>query len=723
MATPAVKDYSTDPTVSAFETTEELFAPKPSSMSGRRPDLQFDSVVDYSPYSLDPTINAFNPIEAIEQAFSPEPTTAPRPQGNPYVAKALEQMFKLRQGAQATGLSTLDLAAGLPAQIAGGLTYGGARLGGVEPERAQQMSEYASTPLSYLQPGKLATMTNQPIGQGTSAYEISPVTQIMEVINKYGAQPAIDLLIKQGMAPQDAQQLVINAPLLAVPGYKLGKIGIQEARKIPSYAAELRTPEAPRIEPQMNVNQTPQPPVNANQMPQSVGAAQATPVAVLQGNIDSAIANASPELQTYIKSKPPESVNIPAVETRFLEEKHGVNLLTSQRTGDTQGYSEAWNQRSKNGLVADFEQQPKQLANAFETSKQRHAPDIPSTADASELGQITINSLAAKDASRQQAISSAYKALEDANGGQFPIDTGKLKQNIDAELLKKYKSRYLSEGIAGDLNQFLEKPTFEGFEALRTNLADEMRSAKDGKTRQAAFIVRDELEKLPIFGEEGGSPQAIQLKGLADNARKLYAERKKIIENNPAYKAAIKESANLDDAVAQGESLNADKFHQKFVSNASPEAIRRMKAEFAADDLANQAIAFAELERTKRAITNANETRVKTDTFADYLRKNKSVLREALPPEAMQDVMEIGLLNSRIGKPDAGTFNYSNSWSSMMGDLAKEGLLGLGEAKLAGMTYGASIPAVGGLKTMFEKINKDAFVNNQRNPYGGLTKD
>jgi len=456
---------------------------------------------------------------------------------------------------------------------------------------------------------------------------------------------------------------------------------------------------------------------------QSGGAAAAVPENVLRGNIDAALANATPELQAHIQSRPVQSVNIPALETRALEEKHGVNLLTSQRTGDTQGYSEAWNQRSKNGLVADFEQQPKQLANAFETSKQRHAPDIPSTADASELGQITINSLAAKDKIRQQAISSAYKALEDANGGQFPIDTGKLKQNIDAELLKKYKSRYLSEGISGDLDQFLQSPTFEGFEALRTNLADEMRSAKDGKTRQAAFIVRDELEKLPIFGEESGSPQAIQLKALADNARKLHVERKKIIENNPAYKAAIKESANLDDAVAQGESLNADKFHQKFVSNASPEAIRRMKAELAPDDLANQAIAFAELERTKRAITNANETRVKADTFADYLRKNKSVLREALPPDAMQDVMEIGLLNSKIGKPDAGTFNYSNSWSSMMGDLAKEGLLGLGEAKLAAATSGASIPAVGGLKMMFEKMNKDAFANNQRNPYGGLIKE
>ena len=496
-------------------------------------------------------------------------------------------------------------------------------------------------------------------------------------------------------------------------------LGMKQERRLAGAAGDIAKQQ---LQAQFG-NRQGMPKVSVQPAMQSGGAAAAVPENVLRGNIEAAIAEASPDLQAHISQVPPQKVNVPALETRALEEKHGVNLLTSQRTGDLQGYTEAWNQRAKNGLVSDFEQQPKQLANAFEMSKQRHAPDIPSTADASELGQITINSLAEKDKVRQQAISNAYKALEDANGGQFPIDTGKLKQNIDAELTRKYKSRYLSEGIAGDLNQFLENPTFEGFEALRTNLADEMRSAKDGKTRQAAYIVRDELEKLPIFGEGTGDPRAIQLKELADNARQLHAQRKRIIENNPAYKAAIKESANLDDVVAQGESLNADKFHQKFIANASPEAIRRMKAEIGSDNLANQAIAFAELERAKRAITNANETRVKSDTFADFLRKNKSVLKESLPPEAIRDVMEIGLLNSKIGKPEAGAFNYSNTWSSMMADMAKQGLLGLGEAKLAAATSGASIPAVGGMKMMFEKMNKDAFANSQRNPYGGLTKD
>ena len=605
-----------------------------------------------------------------------------------------------------------DVVAGLPSQLLGLAGYGGLRLAGRSPESAADTA--------YGTAGLIA----QPIGKltgtaGTPAYEKDVLTAPLRQLGQYTQTKAKEISQATGIPEQDVE-FGLNAGMLAAP--KVAKTVVPPVVKGLTGAGEVVQDVRSQMAQQLAAKQAQQAQPIASTM-QSGGAMAAVPETVLRANIDSALANASPELQAQIKNVNPQKVNIPALETRTLEEKHGVNLMTSQRTGDLQGYTEAWNNRTKNGLINDFEQQPKQLANAFEQSKRRNAPDINSEADASELGQITINSLAQKDLLRQQAISKAYKSLEDANGGQFPIDTGKLKQNIDAELLQKYKSRYLSEGISGDLKQFLENPTFEGFEALRTNLADEMRSAKDGKTRQAAYIVREQLEKLPIFGEEGGSPQAIQLKALADNARKLYAERQKIIANNPAYKAAVKEASSLDDVVSQGESLNADKFHQKFVSSASPEAIRRLKAELSPDDLANQAITFAELERTKRAITNANESRVKSDTFADFLRKNKSALREALPPEAMQDVMEIGLLNSKIGKPEAGGFNYSNSYTAMIGDLAKQGLLTLGEAKLAGATSGMSVAPIAGFRAVMEKMNKDAFANSQRNPLGGLTKD
>jgi hypothetical protein len=706
-------DYTSDPTISAFDVPENLTAPKISPMSGRRPDLQPEE--EFSPYSLDPTINAFDPIQAIGNMMNPEPVTAPQPQGNPYVAEMLKRMFQLRQGAQATSISALDLPLGLPAQIAGGLTYGGARLGGTSPERAQELSEYASTPLSYLQPGKLGSLKESPIAQGSKAYELSPITQIMGLVDKYGAQPAINYLINQGMSPQDAQQLVTNAPLLVAPGFKLGKIGVETARKLPGYAEELRPTETARIEPTMDGVQ-----------PQSVGAAQATPAAMLRGNVEAALTNASPELQSHIKSQPLENVNLPALETKSLEEKHGVNLTAGQRTGDLNRYVDEWNARGKtNTLSNHFADQPKQLADAFENAKIKHAPDIPSTADASELGQHQINALASKDKLRTDAIKDAYQKLTDANGGQFPIDIQTLDSGIKSELSKNLKTNHLPTSIASDLSDFYKNPTFEAYEALRTNSANEMRSNSNPNARAAVWILRNELEKLPVFGEKNAAfdPRAAELKQMADTARSLVAERYQVLNNNPAYKAAVKEYGSLQDAASQGESLNAANFHKKFVSNATPEAIRRMKAEISADDIANQAITFAELDRAKNNQVNANATNVKTDRFADFLRKESPRLKAAISPEAMQDVSELGLLSSKIGKPQAGVFNHSNSFNAYLRELATQGLITAGEAKLATATAGASVPFTMAGKQWMMSRGHENFAKQATDPFGGLTKE
>ena len=481
----------------------------------------------------------------------------------------------------------------------------------------------------------------------------------------------------------------------------------------------------PRVEINAGFPPEPTPSIAAAEgMPASVGAANVPPAVALRGSVDAALANASPELQQFVGSKNINSIHLPSLETRSLEEKHGVNLSVGQRTGDTQQYANEWNRRSETPILGNhFNEQPAQISTAFETAKQKHAPDISVTADASELGQHEINALAAKDQVRRDAISSAYKALEDENGGQFPIDIGKLDENINSELSKKLKLNHLPDSIKADLKDFYKNPTFESYEALRTNLANEMRSSANGNARGAAYIVRQELENLPIFGEEASTPQAARLKELADKARRLNAERMGVIKGNPAYKAAVKEAADAADASAQGESLNAAKFHNKYVSSATPESIRRMKAEIPADDIAHQAITFGELSRAKNAAINASERNLTPEQFAKFYKQNKSALTESLSPQAMQDVTELGLLTSKIGMPKTGTFNYSNTYSSMLGDMAKEGLLTAGEAKLAGATGGMSIPVLGLARQFMGKLNKEGFAREATNPHGGLTKD
>ena len=98
-------------------------------------------------------------------------------------------------------------------------------------------------------------------------------------------------------------------------------------------------------------------------------------------------------------------------------------------------------------------------------------------------------------------------------------------------------------------------------------------------------------------------------------------------------------------------------------------------------------------------------------------------MRDALPPNAMQDVVELGALTSKIGMPKTGTFNYSNTYSSQLANMAKEGLLTAGEAKLATMTGGASIPATGLTRQFLGKMGKESFAKRATDPFAGLTKE
>jgi len=580
------------------------------------------------------------------------------------------------------------------------------------PEKAQEYGQAVTGALE--KPfGKTFGVTQSPAYQGEASQRL--MNFIGENVNK-GAEWIAQ---KTGLPLPDVQNMMgtatIAAPaLMAKPLATVAKPLVKGAETLSQWGNEIRSTAPSQLEQQFQ----------AKGGKQSVGAAAAMPENVLRGNIDAAIAQSSPELQTYVQSKNPRAVDLPALETRSLEEKHGVNLSRGQRTGDTSLYSQEWNKRGETEILGNhFNEQPKQFKSAFENSIRRNAPDV-FEIDPSSIGQVQINALSAKDQIRKSAISNAYKALEDANGGQFPIDIQALDKGIKTELSKNLKTNHLSGSIASDLTDFYSNPTFEAYEALRTNLANEMRSSSNGNARQAAYIVRDQLEKLPIFGEETGSAQAIQLKALADKARSLNKERMDVIKSNPAYKSAVKEASTLDDLTAQGESLNAEKFHDKFVTKGTPESIRRMKAELADDPQAIQAITAGELRNVMRKAGLATDIPdLNPKTLANYIQDNRGRLQESLGPEGFKDLMELTALSSKVGMPKTGTFNYSNSFSSMLGDLAKQGLATGVETKLATMTGGASIPAMSLGRSWMGKLNKEGFAKEAVNPYGGLTKD
>ena len=462
----------------------------------------------------------------------------------------------------------------------------------------------------------------------------------------------------------------------------------------------------------------------------SAGAAATETPQMIQGNIDSALANASPELQAHINAQEPTNVNLPALETRTLEEKHNVDLLKSQRTNNLSDYVQAWNHREANGLASDFAQQPKQLSQAFEQSKQRHAPRIHSDADASELGQHEINGLLETDKSRLQNIQNKYLNLKNKyneiktnlglpESNDLPLD-GKLfvenaKKTLDSEMFTEDARKNVDEYL-NKIQDKEGKMTFKEFTTLDKRLS-ELSKFGEGSEKEAARLTRGHLNNMEL------TEDAAPLYPLLKDAKASAKERFDVIDSNPAYAKAIGEGKDLEGGTSQGKSLNAGKFHRQHVSTATPEAIRRLKAELPEGHIGHEAIIFGELDRAKKAIINANESRVKSDAFGNFLRDNKPILKEALSPGAMQDVTEIGFLNSKIGKPDAGTFSHSNTYSAMLGDLAKNGLLTLGETALSAKTGGLSAYPVSMAKKLKEKFDKNSFANEQRNKLGGLIKE
>jgi hypothetical protein len=307
----------------------------------------------------------------------------------------------------------------------------------------------------------------------------------------------------------------------------------------------------------------------------SIGAA-GTPDATI---IQQALTGATPEFQQLYSNMPLDKVNTPVV-LRHLEGDSlpvPVRLTEGQATGDLVKISNEQNLRGRNPEFAyRFQQQNQALVDNVPAIRERAAPDVyaPKTIDSS---QAIIDAYRTLDSERSGAISAAYKALEDANGGSFPVDGAAIARTADTMLAKKLKTEFLSPSIRSQLERFKagEPMTFEQFEAMRTNLAAEIRKAErtgDGNAATAASIVRDAMEQLPIQG------QAAALKPLADKARSLARERFEALRKDPAYKAAVDET------------VPADKYFDKYVIGGHNKNINTMIQTLGRDSPAHQHI-------------------------------------------------------------------------------------------------------------------------------------
>lgn len=366
-----------------------------------------------------------------------------------------------------------------------------------------------------------------------------------------------------------------------------------------------------------------------------------------------------------IDELPFDRVNLQALDTHQKFNKFGMMATEGEALGDITKMSDEWNNRAKNPeLLKRFEERNPKLVAAVNDIQDRVAPDI-YVRDIKELGQLAIDDLVKKDAVRLANIENNYKALEAANGGQFPIDVNQLGANIDKSLKSKLKSKYyetqLSE-IKHEIDNFIKQGsmTFEDFENLRTNLAQEMRSSKNGNVRAAAHIIREQLENLPM------PDNLASIKPLADKARASVVERNKILESNPAYRAATKDTRNIAELQAGVDHVGSDRFISKFVTGntdtASRANVQRLVQELGEDSQGHQAIKSGTIEHLKQLGINQNGV-FKQDAFGKNVKtvlgsKLDSIMQKPFVTD-LNDLADVARMSEHVkgGPSFANTSN------------------------------------------------------------------
>jgi len=533
------------------------------------------------------------------------------------------------------GLASIaDVALGAVPAAVGGVTYAGGRAFGQTPEQAQALAQKVSAPLES-PIGKALGITEEP------AYKQEAVRQAMNKIGQYIGESAESISAKTGIPKADVENM-INTLSFAVPeagailkGAK-AKLGEQLNQAFPPMEQAPKTAMA------------------------GVGAA-ATEKATF---LNQALQTASPELRAELQKLKPEEVNVPVLERQLDADALPVpiKLTEGQATRSPQLFSEEMNSRGKNTEFANrFNEQNAQLKENIDLIKEKAAPDVYGT-NHIENGQSLIDAYLDIDKQRLDNINAKYEALREAAGGDFPIDSATFANNAFKQLKKELKTDFLPPAIEKQLKAYQggEPMTFEQFEAMRTNLAAEMRKADragDGNAEYALKTVRQALEDLPLTGE------AKELKPLADEARAAAKSRFDTLEADKAYKAAVNGKVAPDD------------FIQKFVINGKKNDIDTMISHLGQDSQARQVMAAGVVNylKSKAGILPDGSGTFTQKGFNQALNNIDPKILAIVGPEVNAQLKALGNTARNIQERPAGAYvNESNTFTSAMAEKGKK---------------------------------------------------
>jgi len=531
--------------------------------------------------------------------------------------------------------SVADIAISSVPAAASQVVYAGGRAFGQTPEEATATAQKVANAPSI---GKTFGITEDP------AYKQEATRRIMDKIGQYIGEGADAISQKTGIPKQDVENM-------------LGTLGVGVGAKLPSpktTALKLqeqfdnrfpKTAQAPSAKPTMS----------------GVGAAEAN----LQNRVQVALTEAPDYLKESLKNTPIEKLateeNIKVIENHNKFAKYGLVPTEGQALENTSLMSNEFNARKTDpNLQARFEERDPKLIQGFNTIKEKVSPDVFDN-DPIRLASMPLDKLKNDYINDQANIRALYeKANRAAGGSQAPIDIGALRENIINGLKEKQRTRYVPARLQADLDEVLAQGfmTPEQYENFRTDTATIARTSKDPLEAQAASIIREKLEQVPIKDEFA------QYKPLYDEARKAVAALK-AKEKNPAYKAAISDTRTPDEIEAGIPHPAANNFVAKHYASNTPQVnIERMLDLIGRNSPEHQALNKLKIDEFKvnSGIRNDKGTVSQANLNKIIYEQNKSnlpVMFDNMTVKDLQDLADV----ANLSEPRKGvhSVNVSNT--------------------------------------------------------------
>ena len=458
-----------------------------------------------------------------------------------------------------------------------------------------------------------------------------------------------ELLERPGKFVGEAIKGTIYDPELALlPGGTVAKQG----EKLAIRAGEAISPAAKAMAEQFAAKQ----PAMVG-----VGAAESN----LANRVQTALNEAPEYLKQSLKDVPVEKLatpeNLKAIENHNKFAKFDLTPTEGQALENTSLMSSEFNSRKIDpNLQARFEERDPKLIQGFNNIKEKASPDVFEN-DPARLASMPLDRV--KDIHQQKELnaSNLWREANLASGSsQSPIDVGALRENIINGLKEKQRTRYVPEALKADLDEVLAQGymTPEQYENFRTDTATISRKNPDPMARQAAAIIRQKLEQVPIKDEFA------QYKPLYDAARKATADLHNF-EKSSLVKAAISDTRTAEEIAAGMPHPAAKNFMSQHYSAKTPQVeIERMLDLIGRNSPEHQALNKLKIDEFKlnSGIINDKGTISQTALNKQVREQHKTNLTSMFGQELSKDLEDLADV-AHLTEPRKGvhSVNLSNT--------------------------------------------------------------